>query len=124
MVRSEAWQALKIWGRIPAEDTPSIAALPDFPPYYARPFSSRNNLDRSPESRTHLPLTQSTIAMSSPNANGNTSPQSGDAAQGADEKPRLTEEEKKQNHIASGTKTPPRTSALSARSRVPASASG
>jgi hypothetical protein len=44
--------------------------------------------------------------MSSPNANGNTSPQSGDAAQGADEKPRLTEEEKKQNHIASGTMTP------------------
>jgi heteromeric Ino2p/Ino4p transcription factor len=36
--------------------------------------------------------------MSSPN---NKSPANGDAG-AADEKPRLTEEEKKQNHIASG----------------------
>lgn len=38
--------------------------------------------------------------MSSPN---NKSPANGDG--GADEKPRLTEEEKKQNHIASGKLT-------------------
>ncbi|GAP88116.1 putative helix-loop-helix DNA-binding domain-containing protein [Rosellinia necatrix] len=36
---------------------------------------------------------------------GSTSPQDGDSAQGiGDEKPRLTEEEKKQNHIASEQK--------------------
>lgn len=36
---------------------------------------------------------------------GSRSPQDGDSTQGLgpDEKPRLTEEEKKQNHIASGT---------------------
>jgi hypothetical protein len=39
--------------------------------------------------------------MSSPN---NTSPQPTDGGVGADEKPRLTEEEKKQNHIASEQK--------------------
>jgi len=46
--------------------------------------------------------------MSSPSKSASPAGEAGSSGQGPEDKPRLTEEEKKQNHIASGTAARPR----------------